>query len=78
MVFNFAFGAGLSVLKYILQSDWKTYVPNVIYLVPGNSQKYSLLMYSAMALIFAIWMLARAFAIFFQGLLQTSETQYEK
>lgn len=35
-------------------------------------------MYSAMALIFAIWTLARGFAIFFQDLLQTSEKQCKK
>jgi hypothetical protein len=78
MVLSFAFGAGLSVLRNIVQSNWKRSIPNVIYLVPGNSQKYSLLMYSAMALIFAIWMLAGVFAIFFQGLLQTSEIQCKK
>ena len=73
------------MLRSIVQSNWKTSIPkcnilssrktgipNVIYLVPENSQKYSLLMYSAMALIFAIWTLARVFAIFFQDLLQTS------
>jgi hypothetical protein len=49
-----------------------------MYLVPENSQKYSLLMYSAMALMFAIWTLAGLFAIYFQALLQISEIQCKK
>jgi hypothetical protein len=50
----------------------------VIYFVSGNFQKFSRLMFSAMALMFAIWTLAKVIATFFQNLLQTSEMLCKK